>query len=93
MEHTLDKKERELEQLYAVYWKIQYQLEQGNTSVSDKTTPIGKSGGASTGPRLGRMQDDAHASFKRTDKQVAGKMPSKFKLPSAKYGAKSSSMT
>jgi hypothetical protein len=70
-----------------------FRSDQGNTSVSDKTTPIGKSGGASTGPRLGRMQDDAHSSFKRTDKQVAGKMPAKFRLPSAKTGAKSSSMT
>ena len=31
-----DRKENELEQLYAKYWKIQYQLEQGDTSVSDK---------------------------------------------------------
>jgi oligoendopeptidase F len=33
---TLDAKEHELEQLYATYWQIQYQLEQGDTSVSDK---------------------------------------------------------
>ena len=33
---ALDSKEQELEQLYAVYWQIQYQLEQGDTSVSDK---------------------------------------------------------
>src|SRR5271170_4721620 len=32
----LDGKELELEQLYATYWQIQYQLEQGDTSVSDK---------------------------------------------------------
>jgi len=36
VKHTLDAKEQELEQLYAVYWQIQYQLEQGDTSVSDK---------------------------------------------------------
>jgi oligoendopeptidase F len=33
---VLDSKEQELEQLYASYWQIQYQLEQGDTSVSDK---------------------------------------------------------
>src|ERR1700733_713064 len=33
---ALDGKEQELEQLYATYWQIQYQLEQGDTSVSDK---------------------------------------------------------
>jgi oligoendopeptidase F len=32
----LDRKENALEQLYAKYWQIQYQLEQGDTSVSDK---------------------------------------------------------
>jgi oligoendopeptidase F len=36
VEATLDSKEQELEQLYATYWQIQYQLEQGDTSVSDK---------------------------------------------------------
>src|SRR5712692_9680555 len=36
VEATLDLKEQELEQLYATYWQIQYQLEQGDTSVSDK---------------------------------------------------------
>ena len=35
VEHTLDRKEQELEQLYAVYWQIQYQLELGDTKVSD----------------------------------------------------------
>ena len=36
VEHTLDGKEEKLERLYAAYWQIQYQLEQGNTSVSEK---------------------------------------------------------
>jgi oligoendopeptidase F len=36
VEAVLDRKEQELEQLYATYWQIQYQLEQGDTSVSDK---------------------------------------------------------
>ena len=36
LEHALDRKEQELERLYATYWQIQYQLEQGNTSVSDR---------------------------------------------------------
>jgi oligoendopeptidase F len=36
VEATLDVKEQELEQLYATYWQIQYQLEQGDTSVSDQ---------------------------------------------------------
>jgi oligoendopeptidase F len=36
VESVLDGKEHELEQLYATYWEIQYQLEQGDTSVSDK---------------------------------------------------------
>jgi oligoendopeptidase F len=36
VETVLDAKEQELEQLYATYWQIQYQLEQGDTSVSDK---------------------------------------------------------
>ncbi|HXY06626.1 MAG TPA: M3 family metallopeptidase [Terriglobales bacterium] len=36
VEARLDGKEQELEQLYATYWQIQYQLEQGDTSVSDK---------------------------------------------------------
>ena len=36
VEATLDSKEQELEQLYATYWQIQYQLEQGDTNVSDK---------------------------------------------------------
>jgi oligoendopeptidase F len=36
VESILDSKEQELEQLYATYWQIQYQLEQGDTSVSDK---------------------------------------------------------
>jgi oligoendopeptidase F len=36
VEVVLDGKEHELEELYATYWQIQYQLEQGNTSVSDK---------------------------------------------------------
>jgi oligoendopeptidase F len=36
VEATLEGKEQELEQLYATYWQIQYQLEQGDTSVSDK---------------------------------------------------------
>src|SRR5690348_12483465 len=36
VEHTLDRKEQELEQLYAAYWQIQYQLELGDTKVSDK---------------------------------------------------------
>jgi oligoendopeptidase F len=36
VEATLDNKEQELERLYASYWQIQYQLEQGDTSVSDK---------------------------------------------------------
>ena len=33
---TMDSKELQLEQLYANYWQIQYQLEQGDTTVSDK---------------------------------------------------------
>jgi len=36
VEAVLDGKEQELEQLYATYWQIQYQLEQGDTSVSDQ---------------------------------------------------------
>jgi len=36
VEHALDRKEQELEQLYAAYWQIQYQLELGDTKVSDK---------------------------------------------------------
>jgi oligoendopeptidase F len=36
VEATLDAKEQQLEQLYATYWRIQYQLEQGDTNVSDK---------------------------------------------------------
>jgi oligoendopeptidase F len=36
VEHTLDRKEQELEQLYAAYWQIQYQLELGDTKASDK---------------------------------------------------------
>ena len=36
VEHTLDSKEQELEQLYASYWQIQYQLELGDTKASDK---------------------------------------------------------
>src|SRR5262252_1562512 len=36
VERTLDRKEQELEQLYAVYWQIQYQLELGDTKASDK---------------------------------------------------------
>src|SRR5215472_6399382 len=36
VERTLDKKERNLEQLYATYWQIQYQLEKGDTGVSAK---------------------------------------------------------
>jgi oligoendopeptidase F len=36
VEYTLDRKEQELEQLYAVYWQVQYQLELGDTKVSDK---------------------------------------------------------
>jgi oligoendopeptidase F len=36
VEAILDSKEQELEQLYAAYWQIQYQLEQGETTVSDK---------------------------------------------------------
>ena len=36
VEAVLDAKEQELERLYATYWQIQYQLEEGDTSVSDK---------------------------------------------------------
>jgi oligoendopeptidase F len=36
VEAILDSKEQKLEQLYAAYWQIQYQLEQGETNVSDK---------------------------------------------------------
>ena len=36
VENTLDRKEQELEQLYAAYWQIQYQLELGDTKASDK---------------------------------------------------------
>src|SRR5262249_55630180 len=36
VEHNLDRKEQELEQLYAAYWHIQYQLELGDTKASDK---------------------------------------------------------
>jgi len=36
VERTLDRKEQELEQLYAAYWQIQYQLELGDTKASDK---------------------------------------------------------
>ena len=36
VEHTLDRKEQELERLYATYWQIQYRLEQGDTSVTDQ---------------------------------------------------------
>jgi peptidase M3-like protein len=36
LETKLDSKEQELERLYATYWQIQYQLEKGDTSVSDK---------------------------------------------------------
>src|SRR5215469_4472785 len=36
VERTLDKKEQNLEQLYATYWQIQYQLEKGDTGVSAK---------------------------------------------------------
>jgi oligoendopeptidase F len=36
VEAVLDAKEQELERLYATYWQIQYQLEEGETSVSDK---------------------------------------------------------
>jgi peptidase M3-like protein len=36
VEQVLDRKEQELEQLYAVYWQIQYQLELGDTKASDK---------------------------------------------------------
>jgi oligoendopeptidase F len=32
----LDRKEQQLEQLYSAYWEIQYRLEQGDTTVSDK---------------------------------------------------------
>ena len=32
----LDRKEQQLEQLYSVYWEIQYRLEQGDTTASDK---------------------------------------------------------
>ena len=34
MESTLDIKEQKLEQLYATYWQIQYQLEKGDTNMS-----------------------------------------------------------
>jgi len=33
---VLDRKEQQLEQLYATYWQIQYRLEQGDTGVSDR---------------------------------------------------------
>ena len=36
VEAVLDAKEQELERLYATYWQIQYQLEEGDTRVSDK---------------------------------------------------------
>ena len=36
VEQTLDRKEQELEQLYAAYWQIQYQLELGDTKASDQ---------------------------------------------------------
>ena len=36
VEHTLGAKEQDLERLYAEYWQIQYRLEQGDTTVSDK---------------------------------------------------------
>lgn len=36
LQSILDSKERELEQLYSVYWGIQYRLEQGDTTASDK---------------------------------------------------------
>src|SRR5262252_4339339 len=36
VEAVLDAKEQELERLYATYWQIQYQLEEGDTSVSDQ---------------------------------------------------------
>jgi oligoendopeptidase F len=32
----LDLKEDQLERLYATYWQVQYELEQGDTSISDK---------------------------------------------------------
>jgi oligoendopeptidase F len=34
VESVLDRKEQKLEQLYATYWQIQYQLEKGDTNVS-----------------------------------------------------------
>jgi oligoendopeptidase F len=36
LESALDSKEQTLEKLYASYWQIQYQLEKGDTSVSDR---------------------------------------------------------
>jgi oligoendopeptidase F len=36
VQRTLDTKEQQLEQLYANYWQIQYQLEQGDATVSDR---------------------------------------------------------
>ena len=36
VERTLDRKEQELERLYATYWQIQYRLEQGDTGVTDQ---------------------------------------------------------
>jgi oligoendopeptidase F len=38
---TLDGKEQQLERLYADYWRIQYRLEQGDTSVSDQEVESG----------------------------------------------------
>src|SRR5215469_10909149 len=36
LQTKLGRKEQELERLYATYWQIQYQLEKGDTRVSDK---------------------------------------------------------
>lgn len=36
VERTLDRKEQELEQLYASYWQIQYRLELGDAKASDR---------------------------------------------------------
>jgi hypothetical protein len=41
VQQTLDRKEAELERLYATYWQIQYRLEQGDTSVSDQEVERG----------------------------------------------------
>ena len=36
VQEMLDRKEQQLEQLYSVYWEIQYRMEQGDTTASDK---------------------------------------------------------